>query len=152
MKKLEYVDELMAEIAGQKPLVITRARVDSLSTLKKTLREHYRQKNTLYAKDYTVSYDADLRRLFTDKRGRTPREAASAFIRRVRPKVYRLTALWIGEYQYQLDHVVKDMIGRCRELKLCVREPERRTLFQLAMVLTKHTMDSLYRNRYWVEM
>jgi len=152
LKKIEYVDELMGEIAGIKPLVLTRAHVDPLSTVKKTLREHYRQKNALYARDCTVSYDSDLRQLFTDRKGRVQREAASAFVRRVRPKIYRLTSAWIGEYQYQLDHVIKDMIGRCRELKFYVRESESRTLSKLCLVLTKHTMDSLYRSRYWVGM
>ncbi len=152
IRKLEYVDELMAEIAGKKPLVRSRAHEDSLATLKQTLREHYKQNRPLYTKDYTVIYDRDLCQFFTDKRGRTHREAASAFIRRVRPKIYRLTASWIGEYRYQLDHVIKDMIGRCRELKLYVRGTERQSTVQFTVLLTKHTMDSLYRSRYWVEM
>lgn len=152
MKKLEYVDELMAEIAGTHPLVRTRTRVDSLATLRKTLREHYQQKKTVYAKDYTDVYDADLRQLFTDRRGFIPREAASSFIRRIRPHIYQLTSCWIGEYHYLLDHVIKSMIGRCRDLKLYVKGPERRIMIKFIILLTKHTMDSLYRNRYWVEM
>lgn len=152
LRKLEYVDELMAEIAGTRPLVVTRAHEDSLTTLKKTLREHYQQKRTLYAKEYTVIYDADLRKLFTDSRGRAQRESAAAFIRRARPQMYQLTSSWIGEYNYQLEHVIKDMIGRCRKLRLYVREPERQTMIKFIILLTKHTMDSLYRNRYWVEM
>jgi len=152
LKKLEYVDELMTEIAGKKPLVRTRAHEDSLATLKKTLRNHYQQKRTVYAKEYAVLYDPDLRQLFTDKRGRTRRESASAFIRRVRPQVYRLISSGMGDYQYQLDHVIRDMIGRCRELKLYVKEAERQTIIKFTILLTKHTMDSLYRNRYWVEM
>lgn len=152
LKKLTYVDELMTEIAGRIPLVRTRAQGDSLATIKKTLREYYRQKRTLYAKDYSAGYDSDLRQLFTDKKGRVQREAASAFIRRTRPHIYRLTSPWIGDYHYQLNHVIKDMIIRCRELKLCVRERDSRTMLKLTIILTKHTMDSLYRNRYWVEM
>ena len=152
LKKIEYVDELMGEIAMKKPLVRTRIHMDSLATLKKTLREHYAQKKAAYARDYTVIYDRDLCQLFTEERGHKPRESASAFIRRVRPKIQRLVSSWIGEYRYQLDHVIKDMIGRCRELKLYVRETERQTMIKFTILLTKHTMDSLYRNRYWVEM
>lgn len=152
IKKLEYVDELMSEIAGKRPLVRTRTQVDSLVTLKKTLREYYTQEAVAYARDYTVVYDRDLRQLFTNERGRKPRESASAFIRRVRPGIQRLVSCWIGEYRYQLDHVIKDMIGRCRELKLYVEGTERQTMIKFTILLTKHTMDSLYRNRYWVEM
>src|SRR5215510_14367966 len=38
LKKLQYVDELMREIQGQRPRVRTRRKVDSLETLTKTLR------------------------------------------------------------------------------------------------------------------
>jgi len=152
IRKLEYVDELMAEIAGKKPLVRSRAHEDSLTTLKKTLREHYTQKRALYIKDYTAVYDRDLCQLFTNERSHTHRESASAFIRRVRPKIYHLTSSLIGEYRYQLDHVIKDMIGRCRELRLYVKGTESQSMSLLTVLLTKHMMDSVYRNSYWVEM
>lgn len=151
LKKLEYMDELMEELAGRKPLVRTRARVDTLPTLKKTLREHYRARQGGLETTWPNSYDRDLRRLFIDHRGRG-REAASAFIRRVRPQVMRMVARWVGEHRYQLDHVLTEMIGRCRELKLYVFGPEQRVKRDFAIVLTKHTMDSLYRRRRRVEM
>jgi hypothetical protein len=44
LKKLEYVDELMRELAGQTPKVKTRRRIDTLSRLKLTLGAHYRQR------------------------------------------------------------------------------------------------------------
>src|SRR5207302_8238942 len=40
LKKLVYVDELMAEIAGQKPLLTGRSQVDPLRRLNQTLAEH----------------------------------------------------------------------------------------------------------------
>ena len=49
LKKLEYVDELMAEIAGKRPLLTTRERVDPLSRLTQTLAEHYQKKQAYYA-------------------------------------------------------------------------------------------------------
>ena len=39
LKKLEYVDELMDEIAGKRPLITTRERVDPLHELSETLGE-----------------------------------------------------------------------------------------------------------------
>ena len=44
LKKLEYVDELMDEIAGKRPLLTSRERVDPLHELSETLGSHY-QKN-----------------------------------------------------------------------------------------------------------
>ena len=44
LKKLEYVDELMAEIAAQRPLLTHRETVDPLSRLPETLAAHYKKK------------------------------------------------------------------------------------------------------------
>ena len=49
LKKLEYVDELMAEIAGESRCSRGRLQVDPLSRLTRTLAEHYEQKQALYA-------------------------------------------------------------------------------------------------------
>ena len=49
LKKVEYVDELMAEIAKQRPLLTHRERVDPITQLTETLAEHYRKKQALYA-------------------------------------------------------------------------------------------------------
>jgi hypothetical protein len=43
LKKLEYVDALMREIGPLRPVVTSRRRVDPLSRLRKTLRQHYRE-------------------------------------------------------------------------------------------------------------
>jgi hypothetical protein len=156
MKKLVYVDELMSEIAGQKPRVVTRAKEDTLASMRKTLREHYFRKRAGMETEFPNRYDQDLKRLFIAER-RTPRscqvrEAASAFIRRFLPEIKQQVLRWTGEYRYQLDHVLRDMIGRCRELKLYADGSERQTWQAFSILLVKHTMDSLYRQRYWVEM
>src|SRR5438105_11173911 len=51
LKKLEYVDELMSEIATQKPTLTGRELVDPISQLTETLEDHYRKKQALYAFD-----------------------------------------------------------------------------------------------------
>ena len=50
LRKLRYVDELMHEIAGQKPAVRTRERADALPELRFTLREYYRRKRARQAR------------------------------------------------------------------------------------------------------
>jgi hypothetical protein len=155
LRKLEYVNSLMYEISDEKPAVRTREKLDTLRTLKKTLREHYARKAPRYGLEYSDTYDADLYQLFTrDRRGtkRRRRERASAFIRRNTPEIKRLVAPWLGGRRYQVNHILKDVIGRCRTLKLYVKGSERRVKIDFAIVLCKHVMDSLYRQRYWVEM
>src|ERR1019366_8692110 len=65
LKKLEYVDELMGEIAGERPPVTTRERVDPLPKLSQTLGEHYQKKQAFYAFKPPKTYDRDLSHLFS---------------------------------------------------------------------------------------
>src|ERR1700738_4151733 len=116
LKKLEYVDELMDEIAGKRPALTHREKVDPLSTLTQTLGEYYKKKRALYLVDTPKTYDRDLRRLFSDDPKHYRSEAASSFIRRNRARVRELVAKWTGEYQLTFDAVFDDMIQRCREL------------------------------------
>src|SRR6266545_4875048 len=118
LKKLEYVDELMAEIAGVAPLLTRRERVDPLSQLTQTLAEHYRKKQALYAFATPKTYDRDLQRLFSADPRHRRSPAASLFIRRHRAGIRHLVARWTGEYQLTLDALLDDMIVRCRELNL----------------------------------
>ena len=62
-RKLEYMDELMREIAGRPPVVKTRRRVEPLERLRTTLRKHYATKRQHYGVDYPNFYDRDLRKL-----------------------------------------------------------------------------------------
>lgn len=154
LKKLEYVDELMSEIAGAKPLITTRQRVDPLSKLSQTLGEHYQTKQAFYAFTPPKTYDRDLNRLFSaDPRHRRAQSAAS-FIRRHRAQVRQMVARWTGENQLTLDAVLDDMILRCRELDLRVLGSERQLLVNFTILLTAKTMHALFgpSRRKWIAL
>ena len=154
LKKLEYVDELMAEIATEKPVLTRRLRVDPLSRLTQTLAEHYEKKRAHYAVDYPKIYDPDLRRIFSDdpKHRRSP--AASAFLRRNRARIREAVSRWTGEYELTLDAVFDDMIRRCRELKLRAVGSERQLRLEFIVLLTAKTVHSLYSpsRRQWLAL
>src|SRR5215217_2014970 len=86
LRKLEYVDELMTEIAGQRPAVRSRKQIDPLRSLKQTLREHYDAKRAHYQK-WPDFYDDDLRRLFSADAKYRKRPAASRFLREIKPEL-----------------------------------------------------------------
>src|SRR5476649_121762 len=118
LKKLRYVDELMREIAGKRPFLTNREKVDPLSKFKETLEEYYKNKRELYLVDPPRTYDRDLLRLFSADPKHRHAETAASFIRRNRTRVRELVAKWTGEYQLTVDAVLDDMIARCRKLKL----------------------------------
>jgi hypothetical protein len=117
LRKLEFVDRLMKEIAGARPVRTTRRRVEPLHSNRMTLREHYQRKHQRYGASHPVLYDRDLQLLFSNHlEGKT--QTASQFLRRARPDLRRMVSKWTGEYQYTIDQVLAEMISRSQDLKL----------------------------------
>ncbi len=152
LQKLLYVDRLMTELVGRKPTVTTRVVVDPARTLTRTLFEHYTYRRAVYSVEHPKTYDEDLLRLFSDAPRSGEREAAGTFLRRHRREIRRVVSRWTGEYQFTLDQVLNDMIGRCRELKLRVTGRERQLLTDFMVLLTARTMEFLSKHgrRDWI--
>ncbi len=153
LKKLEYVDELMHEIAGTKPALTRRIKVDPLSRLSTTLGEHYEKqagalRRRALARPTTANSCAS-----------SPPMPATANRHRLRPSsgttapaCRRLVSKWTGEYQLTLDAVLDEMIERCRELKLRASGSEAQLRLDFTVLLTAETMRSLYSpsRRQWL--
>ena len=154
LKKLEYVDELMSEIAGTRPLVTTRTRVDTLGRLSQTLEEHYRKKQAFYAFTPPKTYDRDLSRLFSTDPRHHRSKPASALIRRHRAQIRQLVARWTGENQLTLDAVLDEMISRCRELDLRAVGPEQKLVLDFTVLVTAKTMHTMFgpSRRKWIAL
>jgi hypothetical protein len=153
LKKLEYMDELMREIAARPPVVDRRTTVDPLHRIRRTLRVHYRKKAEHYGVDYPDFYDRDLRRLFPEPPEGTRTLPASRFINRVRQDVRRTVAAWTGVYQYTIDQVIEEMAARSDELSLrFAAGAEDRTKSDLIVVLTVQTMNYLHSGRHRVAL
>ncbi len=154
LKKLEYVDELMGEIAGKRPLLTSRERVDPLHELSETLASHYHKKQAFYAFDPPKTYDRDLYRLFSANPRHRLALPASAFIRRHRAHVRKLVARWTGENQLMLDAVLDDMITRCRVHNLRAVGSERKLLTDFTVLVTAKTMHALFgpSQRKWIAL
>jgi len=152
IKKLDYVDRLMADLQHERPVLRSRARIDPIERLRTTLREYYDDKRERYATTHPDIYDRDLRRLFSDDPKHARHELASRFLRRNRAEIRRLVSRWTGEYQFTLDQVLADMIGRCRELKLRVVGSGLDARMEFAVLLTVKTMHFHYSSRNWIAL
>jgi hypothetical protein len=140
--KLEYVDALMRELRGREPPVADRTRVEPLSELRHTLREHYARKRAHYVVRGPRTYDDDLRSLFCARKGEG--EPAARFVRRHRAEVRELVARFSGDHDFAADQVCKDMEARCRELGLRAKGPARDLLRDFAILLSVQTLHCLY--------
>jgi hypothetical protein len=152
LRKLEYIDALMAEIGPQPPRITHRREVDPLRRMRKTLREHYREKRERYGVDLPETHARELRRLFSDAPEHRGNLSAARFIQRVRKEVRARVALWTGEYQYTIQQVLEEIAKRCRDLDLRLVASEEQTKLDLTIFLAVQTMHYLHsgRHRVWL--
>ena len=155
LKKLEYVDELMGEIAGKRPLVTRRLNVEPLSRLTQTLGRALREE----ARALRGRPSGDLRPGSAAALLRRSEALAVAGGVRVscdshRAMIRQIVSKWTGEYQLTLDAVLDDMIGRCRELNLRAVGSERQLRMEFIVLLTAKTVHSLYSpsRRQWLAL
>lgn len=143
LRKLNYVDRLMREIEGKTPINGARDRVDELSKLETTLREHYRKKREHYSFQGPPDYDRALRRIFSSE----PTDSflgAAGFLVRHRRMLCHEVAEGTGAHPYAIDQMLLRMINRCRELDLRVNLPQDRTCQMVLVALTAQTMNGIH--------
>lgn len=147
LRKLRYVDELMADIRDVPPPVRRRAVVEPLDADHRTLREYYAGRLAAEDRGETDRYDRRLRRVFgraADFPGRPP---AATFVRQARPELRRLLIRRSRLHPYLVHHVMRLVIRRLDELELCVHLPLRRTKRELFGVLERILFDFVRRGR-----
>jgi len=145
LRKLEYVDELMEDIAGRPPLNRSRRQVEPISRISKTLGEHYREKRAHYGIQVPEVYDGELLRLFPQNGDSGRQRSAAAFLKRIAPELCHMCARGTGEYPYVISQLVQDMIVRCREMGLKVTRPEEDVRTEVAIFITVLTLNYLHR-------
>lgn len=144
LAKLEYVDELMHEIADSIPPVRSKRTVDSVREMRKTLGEHYTEKRARYMVGDPHVYDRELRRLFSDEPEHAQNPSAAAFLRKHRQELRQVVAHWTSQYQYIINQVLAEMIQRCRELNLRLDTTPRETKRDVMVMLTVVVMNYLH--------
>lgn len=144
LEKLEYVDELMAEIGMAKPELVSRSVVEPASRNSTTLAEYYKVKQKRYITDPPTVYDRDLKRIFSDDPRHRRSPPATKFLRRHGARIRSIVAKWTGQYQLNIDAVLDDMMIRCRDLDLRAAGPERQLVIDFTALLTSKIVKSLY--------
>jgi hypothetical protein len=121
IKKLNYVDKIMAEIAGKKPLIEPRYKVVDVCGLNLKMKTFYARKKKECADSYPDFYDKDLKRLFDLPEGNKKSPKAHAYLSKRRKLIRDAVAIWTREKKYTIDTLLTDLITRCRELDLRVK-------------------------------
>jgi hypothetical protein len=145
LRKLEYVERLLAEVGRQAPRVRSRERTDALAGLGTTLGEYYAEKRERYGLERSAAHDHELARLFAARGAEAGALSAARFLARSRPQLRRRVAQWSGEFQYTVDQVLGQLIARARELDLVLRGDKDQTLLDASVMLAVQTMIHLQR-------
>jgi hypothetical protein len=147
LRKLEYVDELMREIHGERPVVQNQELIEPLRDNTATLGDHYRRKRTRYDFDTPDAYDLRLKRVFAKRSKRRRRLRAATFVRRSKPELERLLIRRSRLHPYVVHHVLRTVIQRCRELDLVLDTSQREAKRAVLGVLERILDDVLRRDR-----
>lgn len=146
LKKLEYVDRLMAEIAARTPRNRDRSVVAPLSGNKRSLGEYYRRKGRYYD-PAERRYDSWLERVFVSRSNQSNALPAGRFLREVERQLRRSLVQGDRLSPYLVDHAIETITRRARQLSLMV-SGSRRDNFRLVVRLHEQVIfDVLQRNR-----
>jgi putative zinc-binding metallo-peptidase len=142
--KLQYVDQVMNELAGSAPSNKSREKVGQLRGIERTLRDHYDKKRQHYAFHWPPDYDRDLLRIFSLESRHRLRLSAARFLRHHRREIRHEVAEATGVHNYAIDQMLERMINRCSQLKLRLGLTQEHTIQKVLVLLTVQTVNGIH--------
>lgn len=150
LKKLEYMDVLMRSVSKKSTLSRKRNKIEPITIMNKTLRQHYREKKDYYGVNIKQFYDQELLRVFNTNPPPGRRRLAATFLQQIGPRLCIACVRSTGEHPYTISQILKEMVQRCRELKLYVADEEEVASMRSAVFLSFIIMNYLHRIRHRV--
>ena len=135
--KLEYIDELAAEIGEAKAPVTDRTRIEDVAEESSTLRQHYERKLSRYRMPRRSGADELLLKVFTGAPRRRTAPKAASVLREMRHALRHQIVRSGAFSEYLVHQVLRLMIERCEALNLYVRGPRRGLKAQLLWVIAR---------------
>jgi len=148
-EKLKYIDKIMGEVVGHVPPVTSKEKFWRVSTLRTTLRNHYKKKRQFWAEEFPDFHDVFLKRNFSEAdEGKKGLPKVADLIRHHRRQILGVVSKHSGGRKYVINDLLKDIQKRSRELKLVVSEEEARFTMNLSVYVTSLIMNYLYTGRF----
>ena len=147
LRKLEYVDRTMADLKGIKPRNSSRRFVEPLSENRKTLRAHYRRRQSGESPLESHRYDRRLLRVFAPAGRNSQTLSASRFLTDLRPRLSRELSRQVGMHPYLIHQVMDESVSRARILRLRLRHDPARSARDAQRMVEHIVLDTLNRNR-----
>lgn len=135
--KLEFIDELAAEIGAVKPAVTDRSTIEDIAEETRSLREHYEQKLARYRMPRRSGADELLLKLFTTAPRTRGAPKAASLLRDLRNPLRQQIVRSGAFSEYLVHQVLRLMIDRCEALNLYVRGSRRELKAHLLWVIAR---------------
>jgi hypothetical protein len=149
VKKLEYVDRVMGELAEVVPEVPTPTEDDvPVEAMHYTIADHYRERAESLPLVDRSHFDGDLRTLFGSVNEAPSTEPAQLFLRRHERELVSRVAYWTGESPTVVRALVELMAERAEALGLRVASLEASTLIELTAFGTAVIMNYRYTDAF----
>lgn len=149
IKKLRYVDSLMAKISDLAPVKAPRERPPwSASRMTSTLAAHYERKRNALGSEFQGFYDDSLGGLFAPKPEGSSSMKASRFLRRSRRELVDSVARWTGHRKYDIRQLVNTLIARCDALDLYAKTESIIGLTALVTAIAANALRTLRRHEH----
>jgi hypothetical protein len=143
LRKLRYVDELMRELRGKRPVVRSRRVVEPARESRLTLRRFYGRADARSHGPNAPRIDAALRRLFAVPADGRQRPAAARVLREELPRLRRRVARQLGVSEYLVQEIASRMIARSSALGLRLRGSRRAVRGRLAALVAAEVAHSM---------
>jgi len=143
LRKLEYVDHLMHEIATQPPPVSADRKqwYGDVTRMRTTLEHYYAIKRREFARAYAGFYDPVLLRLF-GAASESNSEPAHRFLTRHRKAIVREVSGWARMPKYAADELIRRLAQRAREMKLHTPGGSTDVLMSVAVCVTALALEA----------
>jgi hypothetical protein len=135
LKKLEYVDHLMRNIASHPPPVKEFKRLWAADRVRSTLGNYYKNKQRAFGEGYLGFYDALLLKLFSVDEHHDA-VSASNFLQKHRKQLINEIAHWARLPKYSVQQLLARLSQRAREMKLFLRTSPEQTLLTIGISIT----------------
>lgn len=147
LKKLQFMDQLMMEIAAKEPFPHANSGDYSVRDLKLKLRTYYQRKQKLYAQDYPDFYDHDLKEIFSYEEGMAGISSVR-FMKQNRKMIVDQVAEWTGEKKFIVNNLYKKLMERCEKIKIKYNKSDESVLIELVAYLTSMVSNYLFTGKF----
>ncbi len=154
--KLKFVDGLMKSIQGVAPIKSKGKKYWNVPSLKITLANFYKKKQLLIEEDFPDFHDRQLVKIFKSlnvqdfkvykKQSKFDPELddAAGFLQKYQSHIVYNVARTTGERRYIVHDLLKNIIRRCRQLRMIIPETKTMAAFQVSAYITSLVMNYIH--------